>query len=86
MATDRAGTSISSGKDGAATDQIGVNRLTEGVNPRVNQHPAQRGSTTPQGSHHGPRAGYHGTEHVTRPGSPLSTAAGFAAPRGIGRT
>ncbi|MGW1814396.1 alkaline phosphatase D family protein [Streptomyces sp. NPDC002125] len=78
VATEFAGTSISSGKDGAAMDQVGVNWLSEGVNPHVKWHNAQRGYTTLHVSHGELRAEYHVTEYVTRPGSPLSTAGTFA--------
>ncbi|MET9146686.1 alkaline phosphatase D family protein [Streptomyces sp. NPDC004042] len=82
VATEFAGTSITSGKNGSASDQVGANWLAEGVNPHLKWHNAQRGYTTLRLSHDELRAEYHVTDFVTAPGSPVSTAAAFSvAPR-----
>lgn len=82
VATEFAGTSITSGKNGSASDQVGADWLAEGVNPHLKWHNAQRGYTTLRLGHDELRAEYHVTDFVTAPGSPVSTAAAFSvAPR-----
>jgi alkaline phosphatase D len=82
VATEFAGTSISSGRNGAATDQVGVNWLTPGVNPHLKWHNAQRGYTTLHLSHDELRAEYHVADYVTTPGSPVTTAGTFVVAAG----
>ncbi|MDT0308080.1 alkaline phosphatase D family protein [Streptomyces sp. DSM 44917] len=77
VATEFAGTSISSGQDGAATDQVGRNWLAAGVNPHLKWHNAQRGYTRVTADDRRLRADYRVLPYVTRPGAPVSTAASF---------
>ncbi|UCM90045.1 alkaline phosphatase D family protein [Streptomyces marincola] len=77
VATEFAGTSISSGRDGAAMDQVGRNWLTEGVNPHLKWHNAQRGYTVLRATRRELRADYRIVPYVTTPGAPVETAARF---------
>lgn len=82
VATEFAGTSISSGGNGAATDQIGRDWMTPGINPHLKWHNAQRGYTSVRLDHRELRADYHVLGYVTRPGAPVSTAARFVVEAG----
>ncbi len=77
VATEFAGTSISSGKDGAPMDQIGHDWLTAGVNPHLKWHNSQRGYTVMRATRRELRADYRIVPYVTTPGAPVETAARF---------
>ncbi|WP_059013128.1 alkaline phosphatase D family protein [Streptomyces specialis] len=81
VATEFAGTSISSGRDGAAMDQVGRDWLAPGVNPHLKWHNAQRGYTVLRLTAGELRADYRVVPYVTRPGAPVTTAARFVVER-----
>ncbi|MDT0342336.1 alkaline phosphatase D family protein [Streptomyces litchfieldiae] len=82
VATEFAGTSISSGKDGAAMDQVGRNWLTTGVNPHLRWHNSQRGYTVLRLTDRDLRADYRVVPYVTTPGAPVETAGSFVVEAG----
>lgn len=82
VGTEFAGTSISSGKDGAPTDAIGLAWLTPGVNPHLKWHNAQRGYTSVRLDHRQLQADYHVAGYVSRRGGPVTTAARFVVESG----
>ncbi|GHB17047.1 alkaline phosphatase D [Streptomyces viridiviolaceus] len=82
VATEFAGTSLTSGKDGAAMDTVGRNWLTDGVNPHLKWHNAQRGYTRIRLTHRELRADYRVVPYVTSPGAPVETAGSFLVEAG----
>jgi alkaline phosphatase D len=74
------GTSISSGGDGFATSTRRAHVLAE--NPFVKFHNAQRGYVRCTLQPKQWRADFQVLEYVTRPGSPISTAASFVVEAG----
>ncbi|KRV50862.1 alkaline phosphatase [Wenjunlia vitaminophila] len=82
VATEFAGSSISSGKDGAAIDKVGRDWLTPGVNPHLKWHNAQRGYTRMRLDRHELRADYRIVPYVTTPGAPVETAGSFVVEAG----
>ncbi|GAA4672730.1 alkaline phosphatase D family protein [Streptomyces youssoufiensis] len=82
VGTEFAGTSISSGKDGAAMDKVGRDWMTEGVNPHLKWHNAQRGYTRVRLNHRELRADYRVLPFVTKPDAPVETAASFVVQAG----
>ncbi|TDC75557.1 alkaline phosphatase D family protein [Streptomyces hainanensis] len=77
VATEFAGTSISSGGDGTPMDTFGFNWMTPGVNPHFTWHNAQRGYTVVGVNATELRADYRVVPYVTTPGSSVETAASF---------
>jgi alkaline phosphatase D len=82
VATEFAGTSISSGGDGAAMDEVGEAWLTPGVNPHLKWHNAQRGYTVVTCDAERLTAAYRVLPYVSTPGAPVETAATFAVEAG----
>ncbi|WP_326598737.1 alkaline phosphatase D family protein [Streptomyces sp. NBC_01803] len=82
VATEFAGTSISSGGDGAPMDDKGYDWMAAGVNPHLRWHNSQRGYTVMRVSHEEMRADYRVLPHVTTPGAGVQTVAGFAVETG----
>ncbi|WP_049579376.1 alkaline phosphatase D family protein [Streptomyces sp. SBT349] len=82
VATEFAGTSISSGRDGAAMDQVGYDWMAPGVNPHLRWHNAQRGYTVLRLTSDELRADYRVVPYVTVPGAPVETAAAFTVEPG----
>ena len=78
VATEFAGTSISSGGDGAADDALGRAIMAPGVNPHLKWHNAQRGYTVCRLTAAEFLAEYRTLSRVTVPGAPIGTAARFA--------
>ncbi|RKN07581.1 alkaline phosphatase D family protein [Streptomyces radicis] len=82
VATEFAGTSISSGRDGTAMDQVGYDWMTPGVNPHLKWHNAQRGYTVMTLDSGELRAEYRVLSRVTTAGAPVETAAAFVVEPG----
>ncbi|NYI08201.1 alkaline phosphatase D family protein [Allostreptomyces psammosilenae] len=80
VATEFAGSSISSGKDGAAMDQLGRNWLA--VNPHLRFHNAQRGYVSCRITPDAWRTDYRVVPYVTRPDAPVETAGSFVVEAG----
>ncbi|WP_129840795.1 alkaline phosphatase D family protein [Streptomyces sp. RFCAC02] len=82
VATEFAGTSISSGGDGTAMDTFGFDWMTPGVNPHLKWHNAQRGYTVCTATAAEFRAEYRVLSQVAEPGGDVSTAARFTVTEG----
>ncbi|MDT0265344.1 alkaline phosphatase D family protein [Streptomyces sp. DSM 44915] len=82
VATEFAGSSVTSGKDGSPTDDVGAAWLAPGVNPHLKWHSSQRGYTVVQATPEELRVSYRVTPMVTIPGSGIETVATFAVAAG----
>jgi alkaline phosphatase D len=82
VGTEFAGTSISSGGDGAPMDRVGADWMTPGVNPHLRWHHSQRGYTVMRLSGRELHAEYRTVPYVTTPGAPVETAARFVVEPG----
>ncbi|SOD62076.1 alkaline phosphatase D [Streptomyces zhaozhouensis] len=82
VATEFAGSSISSGKDGSPTDEVGAAWMAPGVNPHLKWHSSQRGYTVVEADSESMTASYRVTPVVTVPGSGISTVATFRVEAG----
>ncbi|WP_062207126.1 alkaline phosphatase [Streptomyces sp. NBRC 109706] len=77
VATEFAGSSLTSGKDGSPTDEVGAAWMAPGANPHLRWHSSQRGYTVVHLTPEALTADYRVTPFVTTPGSGLTTVATF---------
>ena len=75
VATEFAGTSITSGEDGEPNDQLGRDWLT--ANPHMKFHNSQRGYVSCRVTPGTWRSDYRVTPYVTRPDAPVETVGSF---------
>jgi alkaline phosphatase D len=80
VATEFAGTSISSGRDGEPTDQLGRDWLA--ANPHMRFHNSQRGYVSCRVTPGTWRSDYRIVPFVTRPDAPIETAGSFVVEAG----
>ncbi|MFI7272359.1 alkaline phosphatase D family protein [Streptomyces sp. NPDC049879] len=82
VATEFAGTSVSSGGDGTAMDTFGFDWMAPGVNPHLKWHNSQRGYTVCRASEADFTADYRVLPYVSSPGSGVTTPARFVVEDG----
>ncbi|MFI9550437.1 alkaline phosphatase D family protein [Nonomuraea endophytica] len=80
MGVEFAGTSVSSGKDGADQDRIG--QIFMRANPHLKFHNVQRGYVRAKATPDTLTVDYQVVPYVSRPGAPVSTRASFAVEAG----
>ncbi|MEV2271676.1 alkaline phosphatase D family protein [Nonomuraea africana] len=80
MGVEFAGTSISSGRDGADQDRLGQTFLA--ANPHLKFHNVQRGYVRATATPQALTVDYRVVPYVSRPGAPVSTRASFAVEAG----